>query len=46
MLEMQKFLISIFRAFDIEWASPEQDWKLKMYWLVEQHGFLVRFVPR
>ncbi|CAM1501277.1 Fc.00g104390.m01.CDS01 [Cosmosporella sp. VM-42] len=45
-MEMGKFVPQILRQFDLEWASPEPEWKVKTYWFARQLGLLVRFKPR
>ncbi|KAF5589473.1 cytochrome P450 monooxygenase [Fusarium pseudocircinatum] len=45
-MEMAKFIPQVLRQFDLEWASSEEEWKIKTYWFAKQTGLLVRFYPR
>lgn len=45
-MEMGKFVPQILRDFDVVWASELKDWTEKSYWMPEQHGLFVKFVPR
>ncbi|RVX65790.1 hypothetical protein B0A52_10321 [Exophiala mesophila] len=46
MLEMGKFVPQILRTFDIEWASPTQDWTVKTYWFHRQRNLFFKFTSR
>ncbi|KIX08689.1 uncharacterized protein Z518_03346 [Rhinocladiella mackenziei CBS 650.93] len=45
-LEMGKFIPQIFRYFDLEWASPDPEWKTDAAWFWKQSGVIVKFKPR
>lgn len=42
---MTKFLFRILQTFDIEWASDQDQWNLRTWWMPEQHGLTLRFLP-
>lgn len=45
-LEMGKFLPQILRDVDVEWASPEPEWKLHAAWFWVQSGMVAKFTWR
>ncbi|KAI4159126.1 MAG: hypothetical protein LQ342_006830 [Letrouitia transgressa] len=45
MLLVGKFTVNLLRTFDMEWASDNETWDLKTWWMPEQHGLIVKFKP-
>lgn len=45
-MEMGKLVPQILRHFDIEWASPDPEWKLNAAWFWKQSNIIVKFHPR
>jgi hypothetical protein len=46
MMEMGKLVSSIFRHYDLEWASPKQEWKLDAKWFWKQTGVIAKLTRR
>lgn len=46
MLEMTKFVPQVLRQFDLEWASPKNEWGISGYWFAKQSGLVMQFVPK
>ena len=46
MLEMTKFVPQLLRQFDLEWASPEDEWSISGYWFAKQSGVIMRLIPK
>ena len=42
-LEMGKFIPQALRYLDLEWASPDPEWKLDAAWFWKQSGIIVKF---
>lgn len=46
MMEIGKFVPQIFRQFDVEWASEDEEWKTNTAWFWKQTNIIVRFTSR
>ncbi len=40
---MGKFIPQILRHFELEWASPDPEWKTEAAWFWKQPGVIVKF---
>ena len=47
MIELRMFLVEVLQRFDLQWAhGPPAQPRVDMYWIIEQHGLVVRFKER
>jgi len=46
MMEMGKMVPQVIKNFEIGWAAPEEDWKIRTFWFAKQSGLHVRFRVR
>ncbi|RAH55932.1 cytochrome P450 [Aspergillus piperis CBS 112811] len=46
MMEMGKLVPQLLRHFEIEWASDENEWRVKTFFFAKQHGLVCRLTLR
>lgn len=46
MMMMSKFVTQVLQQYDLAWAGEDDTWDLKTYWMPEQRGLTVKFIPR